>query len=102
MTTQVIAATRFTAQNTVTISNPVSYAAGDGWLSRYGVADGTKLADNGTGATGPNCVLSIGPDGSFQARPAGTAGGWETCKCGGGLAEFSGTGNCFTLPCQSL
>ena len=50
MTTQVIAANRFTAQNTVTISNPVSYAAGDGWLSRYGVADGTKLADNGTGA----------------------------------------------------
>ena len=107
---QVIAANRFTAQNTVTVNNPVQTkydptpsgsgvknSGADGWT---GLPDGTVLPDNGSGARGPNCVVSIGPDGSLQARPQGTAGGWETCSRSGGIAQWTGTGCTFIFPCE--
>lgn len=96
---QIIAANRLNKQPdgsyTITVNNPLTVQ--DGYL---GLTVGFVLPASGTNANGPNCVLSIAPDGSPQARPQGTAGPWETAVVSGGIAVFSGTGQAFVFGCQ--
>ncbi len=42
-------------------------------------------------------VLSCQPDGSFQTRPAGTAGPYELCTVNGGYLTFNPNGVPFTF-----
>lgn len=44
----------------------------------------TLVVDNSTGA-----VLSVQPDGSWQERPAGTAGPFELCALNGNALVFN-------------
>ena len=99
---QIIAASRFNAVPggfIIQVNNPTGIQ--DGYLAPYGVPVGTLLPDAGTNARGPECTLSIAPNGEIQARPKGTAGPWEISSRAGGLATFSGTGQCFVIGCQS-
>lgn len=96
---QVIAAARFNDNGTLRVANPTSQA--DGWLARYSIPVGTTLpSPPDAPATGDNCILSVQPDGSIQARQADKAGGWERCTHANGLATFAGSGNTFVFPCE--
>lgn len=45
----------------------------------------------------PGDVMSLQPDGTIQAREAGTAQSWELCTKDGAALLFSGTGKTFLL-----
>lgn len=74
---------------TVTMANPLAYSFKD---------IGNKGDTLGGGATGPNCVLSCQPDGTWQVRPQGVNGPWERCKRSGNILTFTPTdGVAYTL-----
>lgn len=75
---------------TVTIANPLT-------------ADYVGLPPKGTtlggGVTGPDCVLSISPDGTPEVRPTGTDGPWERARIQGMFLVYSpDNGRVFPLP----
>lgn len=61
-----------------------------GWLPGSLNPDGTVSLPSGE-------VLSVQPDGSYQARPPGTAGPWETAQRAGDKLVYTSGGGIFVL-----
>jgi autotransporter adhesin len=69
----------------------VAYSDRPLFMSPTGFLLGTKNAVDGgkvTLSTADGSVLSVQPDGSFETRPAGTAGPYETAVDGGNTLVY--------------